>query len=141
MQVQWKSEQVLDKTAVRVLFVCFCFFCKDPTQTVWMHMYILIWNFVGHNYVFLHAVTHYENMPISRVNKIITQQFMIPRTIFTMIYYLFDENIWASSKNVPLEMFAQRRFRSACAFEQSELPWAHFGRTTLTLIRLHGYAG
>ena len=35
----------------------------------------------------------------------------------------------ATSENVLLDMCAQRRFRSACAFAQSDqnLHWAHFG--------------
>ena len=37
-----------------VVFFCFLLFffiffcCKDPAQTVWIHMHILVWNFVGH---------------------------------------------------------------------------------------------
>ena len=28
----------------------FFFYCKDPVQTVWMHMHVLILNFVAHMY-------------------------------------------------------------------------------------------
>ena len=47
------SGPVEDKTALRVcvcvcVCVCFVYYCKDLAQTVWMHMYMLIWNFGGH---------------------------------------------------------------------------------------------
>ena len=45
VQVQWKSERVPDKTVLPSFFF-FC--CKDPAQTVWVHMHMMIWNFVGH---------------------------------------------------------------------------------------------
>ena len=57
MQDQWKSEQVLDKTALPVFFffffVFFFFFfffvfCKDPAKNVRIPKHMLIWNFVGH---------------------------------------------------------------------------------------------
>ena len=69
------------------------------------------------------------------------------------IYLLWLLYIWASTpENVPSDMCAQRRFRSACAFAQSDqnLPSAHFGlprmqsffmRTTMTLISPHRCAG
>ena len=43
MQVQWKHEWVPDNTALR-----FISYCKDPDQTVRMHMCMLVWNLVGH---------------------------------------------------------------------------------------------
>ena len=68
------------------------------------------------------------------------------RKIFTYVFSLFT--IWAATcENIPSDMCARRRFRSACAFVQSDQnpPWAQFGlwrmqiffmRTTKTLIRL-----
>ena len=58
----------------------------------------------------------------------------------------------SQSVNVPSDMCAQRRFKSACAFAQTDqnLQWAHFGWprmqslftwTTKTLIRLRECAG
>ena len=50
------------------------------------------------------------------------------------IKYQKYENILAStSENVLSDMFAQRRFRFACAFAQANLNlhWAHFGQTRM----------
>ena len=44
LQVQWKSERVPDKTALRVCFP----FAKILLKLCRMHMHMLIWNFVDH---------------------------------------------------------------------------------------------
>ena len=43
---------------------------------------------------------------------------------------IINLNHWTlTSENVPSDMYARRRFRSDCAFAQSDqnLHWAHFG--------------
>ena len=52
--------------------------------------------------------------------------------VYVQADYAFSTRFWiflaAKSDNVPLDMYAQRRLTSSCAFAQTEsnLQWAHF---------------
>ena len=61
--------------------------------------------------------------------KILSRALRVKLPVY-VIYMVDFENILAStSENVPLDICAQERFRSACAFAQPDLNfhWASFG--------------
>ena len=75
------------------------------------------------------------------------------QTVVTVLLKILVNNIWASpTENIPSNVWAKWRFRSANTFAQSDqnLSWSHFGypgmqnffmRTRKTLIRLRECAG